>query len=388
MVTANITNPLSNGSRTGPYADKDEADIREAIDAGKEQFIELDIEESRPKMVQLAQDLSELNDELASRKGGDPTAEQYEEAADKWADIASLVMDGTDPTESLQSGPGGDDPDMEADVEQFHMGVPETTFADVGGYSSVKDELEEKTLKVFQYSDLIQGELGQSVLNGLILTGPPGTGKTLMSKAIAGELNAQLDEEITVFKVKPNQLKRGLRGESGNLMRGLFSAAKHAEPAVIIFEEIDTLIQDRSDTSTQTMRSDRDLVNTFLEEVNEIEAHDVFIMGTTNRAEALDAAAVRDKRLRTMEMGLPDMLARMRIFRIHLRSVPSKYVDHNGIDISTLAQASDGFTGATIDALVGDALIEMAVEFKEGDREQPVLTQEDLVNKIKAKQSE
>jgi len=239
MVTANITNPLSNGSRTGPYADKDEADIREAIDAGKEQFIELDIEESRPKMVQLAQDLSELNDELASRKGGDPTAEQYEEAADKWADIASLVMDGTDPTESLQSGPGGDDPDMEADVEQFHMGVPETTFADVGGYSDVKDELEEKTLKVFQYSDLIQGELGQSVLNGLILTGPPGTGKTLMSKAIAGELNAQLDEEITVFKVKPNQLKRGLRGESGNLMRGLFSAAKHAEPAVIIFEEIE-----------------------------------------------------------------------------------------------------------------------------------------------------
>lgn len=379
---------MSNGSSTGPYADKDEAGIREAIEAGKKKFIELDIEESRPRMVQLAQDLSDLNAELASKKGGDPTAEQYEEAADKWEDIASLVMDGTDPTESIQSGSGGDGPDIQADVEQFHVGVPETTFNDVGGYRDIKSELEEKTIKVFQYRDLIQDKLGQSALNGLILTGPPGTGKTLMSKAIAGELNNELDEDITVFKVKPNQLKRGVRGESGKLLRGLFAAAKHSEPAVIIFEEIDTLVQDRTDTSTQTMRSDRDLVNSFLEEVNEIETRDVIIMGTTNRADALDEAAIRDKRLRTMEMGLPDLVARMRIFRIHLHSVPSKYVDHDGINIQELAKASAGFTGANIDALIGDALVEMGIEFKEGCREEPVLTHKDVMKKIKAKQTE
>ena len=47
MVSA--FNPVSNGSSTGPFSNKDEAEIREAIEAGKEKFIELDIEESRPK---------------------------------------------------------------------------------------------------------------------------------------------------------------------------------------------------------------------------------------------------------------------------------------------------------------------------------------------------
>lgn len=390
MVNAHISNPLSNGDGSNPYSDKEDAELRESIDAAKEQFIELNIEESKSKMFQLAKDLAEMNRELADRKGGDPTAVQYDEAATKWNDIAELVLEGTDPTESLQSGSGsnGEGSDIDVDVKQFHEGVPQTTFADVGGYDEVKAHLRKHGIKLVQHRDFLQEELGQSVLNGLILTGPPGTGKTLMAKAFAGELNAELTEDTTLFKVKPGQLKRGVRGESGKLIRGLFAAAKHAQPGLIIFEEIDTLVQDRSDTSVQTMRSDRDLVNAFLDEINEIDTEDVIVMGTTNRADALDDAAIRDKRLNTIEMGLPDAQARVNIFRIHLKSLPEQYVDWENIDLADLAMKADGFTGATIAAVVDNATLTMGLEYKEGERQKPLLTNQDLTTEIANKHTQ
>jgi len=393
-MKAKFSNPFQNGDSADPYADMDEAELRTEIDAGKEEFIELDIDDSRTEMVQLAKDLAEMNGKLASRKGDDPTAKQYHEAAEKWGEVAKLVIDGTDPTDQLQSSTGGPNAGSEAggdiadDIKQFHEGVPETSFDDVGGYRDVKSYLREQGIKLIEHREFLQTELNQSVLNGLILTGPPGTGKTLMAKAFAGELDAELDADISVFKVKPGELKRGVRGESGSLLRGLFAAAKQAQPAVVIFEEIDSLIQDRSDNSVQMMRSDRDLVNAFLEEVNEIDTEDVIVMGTTNRADALDEASIRDKRLDTMEMGLPDAVTRVRIFRIHLNKIDEKYVNWKGIDISQLASKTSGMSGATIATIVDNAILSMGLEYKEGERNQPVLTRDDLLRAIENKQDD
>lgn len=379
-----------------PYIDLDEADIRDNIRAAKEEFIQADIDENQDTMYRLAKDLSELNEELAERKGGGPTASQFEEAAERWNDIADLVLDGIDPTERSQSGSNSSNDDsvtaedgteIPDEVNQFHQGVPETTFEDVGGYDEVKEYLREGGIDLIKHQEFLEDELNQSVLNGVVLTGPPGTGKTLMAQAFAGELDEELSADVTVYKVKPGQLKRGVRGESGKLMRGLFAAAKQAQPAVIIFEEIDSLVQDRSETSVQMMRSDRDLVNSFLEEINEIDTKDVIVMGTTNRADALDDAAIRDKRLDTIEMGLPDIVARIRIFRVHLNAVSSEYVDHDEIDIGNLAQETEGFTGAAIETVVDNALRTMGLEYKQGERAQPLLTEADLRAAIEEKKS-
>lgn len=380
MVKPQLSNPLSTGdAESDPYAEMDEPTLREEIDSAKAEFIELNIAESKTRMFQLAKDLAEMNAALADRKGGDPTAEQYEDAAAKWDDVADLVLDGTDPTESLQSGSEGDGAEIDADIDQFHEGVPDNSFDDVGGYEDVKETLRENAIKLLQHREFLQGELNQTLLNGLVLTGPPGTGKTLMAKSFAGELHETLDDDITLFKIKPGGLKRGVRGESGKLMRGLFAAAKRAQPALLIFEEVDTLIQDRSETSVQTMRSDQDLTSAFLDEVTEIDDEDVVVMGTSNRADVLDDAATRPNRIETVEMGLPDAKTRVEIFRIHLRSVPEEYVDWDDVELPDLAVRANGLSGAGIAAVVDDAILSMGLAFIDGDREQPLLTHDDLV---------
>ena len=351
------------GRDDDPYADMDDEELLSAIERSKDAFVEHDIDDAKTEMYQLAKDLADLNGELAARADAGPTSTRYEEAATKWDDIADLVIEGTDPTEQLQDGGG----DHDADIEQFRYGIPEASFDDVGGYEPVKQRLFDAGLKPMQYRDFLQGELGQTAFNGLVLAGPPGTGKTLMAKAFAGELHARLDDDVTLYKVKPNQLKEGVRGESGKLMRALFTAATRSQPAVLVFEEIDTLVPRRDDPTIQSMQSDRDLVASFLDEINEIDSEDVVCLGTTNRADSLDTAAVRSGRLKEVQMGEPDVDARHAIFRLNLDKVDSRYVADD-IAPREFAERTAGATGADIEYAVDSALRKMGIEYKEGER--------------------
>lgn len=381
----NIMNSLqTNGENEGtPFEKMDDLMLTEEIESAKQAFYGSDIDNSQAKMVKLASDLSEMNAELAARRGSDPTADQYGKKEERWRQIARLVTQGTDPTEALKSGNATDN--IAEDVEQFRIGTPTATFDDVGGYDDLKKKLKNKGIKPAVWRDFFQGELNRSVINGMVFYGPPGTGKTLMARAFAGEFHRAIERGVTVYKVKPNQLKRGIRGESSDLMRSLFSAAIDDQPAVIIFEEIDTLIQDRRTSGIQKMQSDRDLVGSFLEEINEIDAENVICLGTTNRMQDLDEAAVRDQRLEPVEMGLPDIVARRHIFRIHLNSIPKQYVDWKKINLKQLAQMTEGFTGATIEKVVDSAIRRMGIEYKQGSRAQPITTLNDLEIEIRDK---
>jgi SpoVK/Ycf46/Vps4 family AAA+-type ATPase len=381
----NFTNS-TNGTEpkeSDQFADKDESTLLDEIDDAKETIRDSDIEDSQAQMVRLAADISDMYGELADRQGEDPAGEQYEKKATRWQQVARLLVDGTDPTEEVQSGTG----DTDMDVDQFRTGTPKLTFDDVGGYEDVKEFLEESGIKPAQYRDFLQGQLDVSIMNGVVFSGPPGTGKTRMAKAFAGEFDERLDDDITVFRVPPNALKRGIRGESSDLLRALFTAAQNEQPAVIIFEEIDTLIQDRQASNLQKMQSDRDLVNSFLEEINQIDAEEVTCLGTTNRSDALDEAATRSGRLKDVEMSLPGVVARMRIFHIHLEK-RSEYYDRQDIDREDLAQKSKGLSGADIARAVEEAFKRMGIEYKEDERARPRLTQDDLLTQLEALQDE
>lgn len=65
--------------------------------------------------------------------------------------------------------------------------------------------------------------------------GPPGTGKTLIAHAVANETGALL------LRVNGPELMSKWAGDSERNLREVFKAAEQNEPAIIFFDEIDSL---------------------------------------------------------------------------------------------------------------------------------------------------
>jgi ribosome biogenesis ATPase len=64
--------------------------------------------------------------------------------------------------------------------------VPETTWADIGALSSVREELHMAIVRPASHPELFSS-MGMDSPSGVLLWGPPGCGKTLLAKAVANE---------------------------------------------------------------------------------------------------------------------------------------------------------------------------------------------------------
>lgn len=81
----------------------------------------------------------------------------------------------------------------------------------------------------------------------------------------------------------------------------------------------------------------------------------IFIIGITNRLEAVDPSVYRHSRLdHLIHIPLPDFLARKLIFTGFLSKMPH---DLSSSHIDSLASASDGWTGADIENLLRETAL-------------------------------
>src|ERR671926_1083127 len=123
-------------------------------------------------------------------------------------------------------------------MREVFVEVPDVNWEDIGGLSSIKQELQEavewplKYRGVFTYADATPPK-------GILLYGPPGTGKTLMAKAAANE------SEANFISIKGPELLSKWVGESEKGVREVFRKARQAAPCLIFFDEIDAIAPTR-----------------------------------------------------------------------------------------------------------------------------------------------
>ena len=175
------------------------------------------------------------------------------------------------------------------------LSVPEVNLErDIGGYHSVKRRLQREILDVLAAKERARdprevAHIEALVPRGMVFWGPPGTGKTLFAKAMASALGA------ATLVVSGPELKSRWVGESEQRLRELFLRARKAAPAVIIFDELDSFAMARG--SYQGSGVEHSLVNQLLTEMDGFRENEmVFVVGTTNYAEALDPALLRPGR--------------------------------------------------------------------------------------------
>ncbi|MFI5893092.1 ATP-binding protein [Actinoplanes sp. NPDC051513] len=232
--------------------------------------------------------------------------------------------------------------------------LPDVTFDQIGGYQAVKDELQHAI-------DLINGGAGlperlhrELIPRGFIFHGPPGTGKTLFAKALATAFQA------TINVVSGPEVTDMYVGESERKVREIFAEARRNAPAVVVFDEFDSIATQRSGREDGGSRAGNAIVAQLLTEMDGFRpAVPVLIVGTTNRLDIIDEALLRPSRFRPIKIDLPNLEARRKIAEVH--------AEHFGIPVTDallnrIAAATNLMNGDDIRSIFSTARGEAAVK--------------------------
>ncbi|MCR8473508.1 MAG: CDC48 family AAA ATPase, partial [Crenarchaeota archaeon] len=223
--------------------------------------------------------------------------------------------------------------------------IPSIKWNDIGGLDHVKQALKEMVEWPLKYPDVFE-RMGIDPPKGILLYGPPGCGKTLLAKAVATESRANF------IGIRGPELLSKWYGESERRIREVFTKARQVAPAVIFFDEIDSIAPRRGLYTGDSGATERVIAQLLTEMDGLIGRREVFIIAATNRPDLLDPALLRPGRIdRLLYVPPPDFNARLDIFKVHTRGMPLA----DDVDLVELAKKTKGFSGADIEALCREA---------------------------------
>jgi SpoVK/Ycf46/Vps4 family AAA+-type ATPase len=247
---------------------------------------------------------------------------------------------------------------------------PKITFDEVGGMDKVKDEIKIKIIQPLQYPELYKA-YGKKIGGGILMYGPPGCGKTHLARATAGQINAKFIS-IGIHDVLDMWL-----GNSEKKLHELFDLARRQAPCVLFFDEIDALGASRTDMRQSSAKM---LINQFLTELDGVEFSNdgLLILGATNAPWHLDPAFRRPGRFdQILFVHPPDLTGREAILKILLKEKPL-----GSVDFTTLAKATEEFSGADLMSVVNRTIEDKLREAFEAGGIQSIQTK-DLVKAAK-----
>lgn len=251
------------------------------------------------------------------------------------------------------------------------------TFADVAGIEEAKDEVSE-VVEFLKHPGRF-ARLGGRIPRGVLLVGPPGTGKTLLAKAIAGEA------DVPFFSICGSDFVEMFVGVGASRVRDLFKQARENSPCIIFLDEIDAVGRRRGAGLGGGHDEREQTLNAILVEMDGFESDTgIILIAATNRVDVLDPALLRPGRFdRAVHVDLPDVKGREAILRVHARKIRM----HPSVDLSRIARATPGFSGAELEALVNEAAIQATLAHKDFVFEEDLEEARDRVRWGRAKQS-
>ena len=227
-------------------------------------------------------------------------------------------------------------------MREVMVEAPTIRWSDIGGLDESIERLREGIELPLTHPEAFR-RIGIRPARGFLLYGAPGTGKTLLAKATARESNANF------IATKSSDLLSKWYGESEQQIARLFARARQVAPTVIFIDEIDSLVPARGGGLGEPQVTER-VVNTILAEMDGLEElNNVVVIGATNRPSLIDPALLRPGRFdELIYVAPPDTAGRRRILAIHTEGMPLA----DDVDLESLAQRTERFTGADLEDLV------------------------------------
>ena len=216
-------------------------------------------------------------------------------------------------------------------------------FAAVAGMEELKQQMREEVIEPLHNPEEYH-RYGVTIPNGMLLYGPPGCGKTFFAKHFAEEVG------FNFMCITPATLKSRYVNATQENIAKMFKEAEENAPIVIFIDEMNELVPNRDDENVHEMS--RSAVNEMLAQMDRTGEKGIFIIGATNYPNMIDPAILRAGRLdKKYYIGVPDIEARMALFRLYLNKRPYDF----GLDYHQLADMTQGYVSADIQLIVNDA---------------------------------
>jgi transitional endoplasmic reticulum ATPase len=232
-------------------------------------------------------------------------------------------------------------------MREVYIEVPAVHWDQIGGLEEVKEELREAVEWPLKNPEIFK-RMGIRPPKGILLFGPPGCGKTLLARAVATE------SEANFVSIKGPEVFSKWVGESEKAIREVFRKARMASPAVIFFDEFDSLVPRRGMGYANSGVTER-VISQLLTEMDGIMTlQDVVIIAATNRPDIVDPAVLRPGRFdRLIYVPEPDEKARLEIFKIYTKDMPLA----KDVNLAELASKTKSYSGADIEAVCREAAL-------------------------------
>jgi cell division protease FtsH len=233
--------------------------------------------------------------------------------------------------------------------------APTLYFEDVIGTGEAKATLSD--IQAYLSNPKQFTGLGVRAPCGILMVGAPGVGKTRLAQALAGECGANF------ISITGSYFSAKYYGVGIQKVKHLFELARKNAPTMIFVDEADGLAK-RTDTGNGPVEAESNrIINQLLGEMDGFASNEgVIIVAATNHPDNLDEALRRPGRFdRTVQVRLPDLDDRAKIFRLYASKLTSKSAD---IDFNQLARLMTGLSPATLAMVVNQAGL---VAHKAGD---------------------